>query len=549
MLTQETAPENLNFGRYRLIARLGSGGMSTVHLAVGQRGPKHAREPVVLKLLHENLQKDEDFVSLFSREARIAGELSHENIVRTHTVGAHEGRQYIVMEYLRGVSLGAVMRQSQEWSLRDRLPLLGAMCLALTGLHYAHEFLDHRGSHLRLVHRDFKPDNVFITTDGRVKLLDFGVAKVNSPEFEATLGTSLRGTVHYMSPEALQPDREVDRRADLFAAGVMIAELATGKRYWGDQPYTRILAQLSSGELPALPATADEELPPAVVRLCEKALAPEPDDRFLTALELRVALMKVLRTQGYRIDIEDLAAVVRPMAKPAQVERDRAIRQCMLEIDGADAAASDAFHTPPISDTTPDGLGQEHTETGMHTPPSPAPPAQQDKQKNRWLPLVLLLLLVPVGWFAWTSFQGDSTPETAPAVTPAAAGAKTPSTAPAGGPPPKVAAEAPPQPAPAEPAVDASPTAVPADAAPTPTPTPTPSAGESDTNVADASSPATSRRPRRRKRRGREQPREPTPTPPPTPAASPPEAPREPAKAKPAGPAAKSEMEPNPYAR
>jgi eukaryotic-like serine/threonine-protein kinase len=302
--------------------------MATVYLAVARAGVKNVRKLVVLKLLNENLTANDDAIAMFLREARLAAELSHPNVVSTYTVGQEEGRYYILMEYLEGVSLRRLMRHADEWSLSDRFPLLGALCLALSGLKYVHDFHDYQGNNLNLVHRDVKPDNIFLTTAGQVKLLDFGVAKIRSADYDGTLGGEvIKGTVQYLAPEAVRAAGDVDQRSDIFSAGVVLTELSTGARFWGDETYPAILTRLSRDELPPVRSADGEELPPALRRICESALQPDREKRIQTAFELRKSIQGFLVKQGYVLDTSDLAALVQEVYAPIQVERADAIRE------------------------------------------------------------------------------------------------------------------------------------------------------------------------------------------------------------------------------
>jgi serine/threonine protein kinase len=400
------------FGKYQLLAELGRGGMATVYLAVAHSGIQDVRRPVVVKLLDDALRSDAEFVKMFARESKIAIELSHPNIVLTHTVGQEQGRYYIAMEYLEGVTLREIMKYCGEWPLQDRLPLFGAMCLMLTGLAYVHDFQDHRGEHLGLVHRDIKPDNIFITTSGQVKLLDFGVAKAATIGFEATLGTAVRGTVQYLPPEAAKADEVVDARSDLFSAAVVLAELATGRRYWDGVPYPQILARLADDDLPSLVTAGSEDVPPQLARLLERALHPEPAARFQTASELRRAVQSVLARQGYRVNSDDLARIVTHLYEPIRGAREELVRVGLEELDRTRSHTTGTWslagasvpgqHVPTPSernlDDTPASTKDELEPTVSFAP----------SQRPRWqLPAAaaMLLLLGGIVWIAWP--RGD----------------------------------------------------------------------------------------------------------------------------------------------
>ena len=401
-------------GRYRLITELGRGGMGTVFLAVASEGIQDVRKPVVIKLINEDLLADPEFVKLFAREAKIAAELSHPNVVVTHTVGQEAGRYYIVMEYLEGVTLRDVLACSEDWPLQDRLPLLGAMCLALTGLGYVHEFQDYRGEHLGLVHRDIKPDNIFLTTNGQVKLLDFGVAKARAGEFEATLGMPIRGTLQYMAPEGVTPGAAIDHRWDVFSAGVILAEIATGHRYWGRLGHTQILSRLAAGELPPLQADSGEEVPPPLARIIERALAPDPAQRFESAHHLRRVIQPFLSKQGYRVDASALARIVSHLYEPIRGGREATLRACLGELDRTHTPASVASESQSEATFAADS----GTEPGQSSRPQVEAtlPANSGPARRHWsayAAILLALLLVPLSWTVVRGCTADNVDEAA----------------------------------------------------------------------------------------------------------------------------------------
>jgi serine/threonine-protein kinase len=372
-LLQPDSSGNNRLGKYRLIAELGRGGMATVFLAVASEGIQDVRKLVVIKLINEQLLQDPEFVKLFAREAKIAAELAHPNVVVTHTVGQESGRYYIVMEYLEGVTLRDVMARSGEWPLQDRLPLLGAMCLALTGLGYVHE--------------------------GQVKLLDFGVAKANGGEFEATLGMPIRGTLQYMAPEGVKPGAVVDHRADVFSAGVILAEIATGQRYWAGQVHTQIITRLAADDLPPVVTDGGEQIPPALARIIERALHPDPEQRFDTVHDLRRAIQPFLSKQGYRVDASALARIVGHLYEPTRGRREAAIRACLDELDAAGgvvrtAAESQGDATLSVASETDPGSAPV-LEVGSAEAPS-SPPAP--RRWGAYAAVFLALLLVPLSW-------------------------------------------------------------------------------------------------------------------------------------------------------
>ncbi len=532
------------FGKYQLLTELGRGGMATVYLAVARAAIQDVRKFVVIKLLNDNLRNDAEFVEMFAREARIAAELSHPNVVLTHTVGQEDGRYYIAMEYLEGVTLRDIMRESAEWPLQDRLPLFGAMCLALTGLGYVHDFRDHHDEHLALIHRDLKPDNIFITTTGQVKLLDFGVAKASAAGFEPTLGINVRGTVQYLPPEATKADAVVDQRWDLFSAGVILAELATGRRYWEGMSVTQIISRLAADDLPIPSRGAEEEIPPVLKRVLERALQPDPVARYQSALELCKAIQSFLTRQAYRVGVADLQRIAGHLYEPIRAEREEVIRVALEEIDrtrrpsgvwgSPSASASDhGVTTPPgpvrVEDTTP-------TVEVMDTVTPPPRP-------NRvWIAAALVLLLSVGVWMIMRNRDEPADTRVAETkVDGTGADASRPEPPPPPAPETKAAPATPTTPPAAPPPAESPISASPQPAAITPAPTPAPSATAAVDEPPPPAAPASSTRSSRsRKSKSRSSSSSSQPTDAEKPDSDAP---------KPAPPGKKLELEPSPYTR
>lgn len=296
-------------GQYTLVAKLGQGGMAEVFLAVARGPVSDFHKLVVLKRLRATLQSDTDFVKMFVREAKIAARLNHPSVVHTYSVDLEDGLPVIVMEYLDGVSLSALMKRLIERPFAERLPLLGAVATALSGLHYVHELRDYDGSPMGLVHRDIKPANLFVTFDGQVKVVDFGIAKATAPGQDATQSAAFKGTVRYMAPEAVVAGSVVDARADLFSAGVMIWEAASATRLWDGLEQLQVIRRLMDNDVPSLDSLA-ADVPPELTALCAKALQLKPEERHVSAAALRNELLSFLRAQGIQDVEEELRGVM-----------------------------------------------------------------------------------------------------------------------------------------------------------------------------------------------------------------------------------------------
>ncbi len=266
-LERDTVVDN----RYRILNRLGSGGMADVYCAEDQQLGRR----VALKILHRRFAEDEQFVERFRREASSAASLSHPNIVGIFDRGEWDGTYYIAMEFVDGRTLKEIIRE------KGPAPAEAAADVTLQILRaarYAHKH--------GVVHRDIKPQNVLIDQDGRVRVTDFGIARAGASDMTET--GSIMGTAQYLSPEQAQ-GRPVDARADLYAIGIVLYELLTGRvPFDADSPVTVALKQVN--ETPIPPSELVPAIPPAIEAVVLKAMEKAPENRFQSADEFILAL-------------------------------------------------------------------------------------------------------------------------------------------------------------------------------------------------------------------------------------------------------------------
>jgi serine/threonine-protein kinase len=303
-------------GRYRLIALLGEGGMARVFLAL-MKGPAGFNKLLVVKSMREDLV-DPDFVRMFMHEARLAAQLNHSNVVQTYEVGEHEGRYFIAMEYLEGQCLRAVQRRLAP----KRIPLatqLRVISDVARGLHHAHTLKSFDGTPLHIVHRDVSPQNVFITYEGLVKLLDFGIAKAEGGQ-DLTRAGVIKGKVDYMAPEQLRGD-VIDQRADIFPLGVMLWEAIVGRRFSGGAEVADVtkIHNRVLGMEPRLREAAPST-PMRLVEICDKALSVDPAGRQASAEELAEELQDFLADTGRGSDPRHLAEIMGKLFESERAE-------------------------------------------------------------------------------------------------------------------------------------------------------------------------------------------------------------------------------------
>jgi serine/threonine-protein kinase len=272
--------ESMKIGRYELVTLLGEGGMARAYLAVS-RGPIGFDKLVVVKQVRPEFAHDGEFLTMFFDEARIASRLNHPNVVQTYEALEHDGQYLLAMEFLEGKTLTEVLRRvgRSDMPLEDHLWILAQI---LSGLHYAHEVRDYDGTPLDVVHRDVSPSNVFITYNGEVKLLDFGIAKAEGALAHTRTGV-VKGKVAYGAPEQFAGQR-VDRRADIFSVGVMLWEaLARQRRHVSDSP-VELFQAVCGGGLRDI-RHVNPNAPALLAEICGRATASDPTDRYPSAAE------------------------------------------------------------------------------------------------------------------------------------------------------------------------------------------------------------------------------------------------------------------------
>jgi eukaryotic-like serine/threonine-protein kinase len=291
-------------GDYRVVAEIGRGGMANVFLALYPSEDGTSR-PVVLKQLRAGLAHEVEFRTMFENEARLATRFRHQNVVETYDIYSDRDLCVLVMEFLHGQTLSHVRQRANQGSHVPFSIHLRVLADVLAGLHYVHELTDEDGMPLGIVHRDVTPSNVFVTYDGGVKVVDFGIAQATMGGTETRLGV-LKGKLAYMSPEAVRRER-IDRRSDIFSVGVMLWEAATGRRLWQEHDEVEVYGRLAAGDLPIQVPTA-QGTSMDMLRIAERALAVDPDQRYATAEEMRQELEDVLVRLGKTTPMAGLAA-------------------------------------------------------------------------------------------------------------------------------------------------------------------------------------------------------------------------------------------------
>ncbi len=312
-------------GRYQLLGPLGAGGMASVQLALVRGAAGFSRE-VAIKLLHAHLVNDKDLVEQFLNEGRVAARIRHPNVVPVIDVAEEHGVVYLVMEFVEGDSLSGLRRAAKH--VGQEVPQrvwLSFLCDALAGLHAAHEVEGDDGVPLGLVHRDFSPQNILVGLDGVARLSDFGIAKLSASGSNTVSGV-VKGKVQYMSPEQVAA-KPLDRRCDVWAAGVLCWELAVGRRLRKRRDAEiQTLLEIMNIEPPRV-SSVRPGFPAALSEAIASALTLKLDQRCPTAAELRKRLLAAAEGAGGVADHEECAVWVRQMSLERIRERRRKLQE------------------------------------------------------------------------------------------------------------------------------------------------------------------------------------------------------------------------------
>ncbi|HSO32878.1 MAG TPA: protein kinase [Labilithrix sp.] len=310
---------NTTFGRYRLLERLGQGGMAEVFKAKSY-GVEGFEKVVVIKRILPELAESDQFVEMFIHEAKLAVRLSHANVVQVFDLGLAPGTvvggmpsadaYYMAMEYVSGLDLATLLARCRRQSVA--VPIEMAVYVAAEvakGLDHAHRRRDEQNQPLNIVHLDVSPQNVLLSLEGEVKVTDFGIAKargvIEPNGVEDTRARQLKGKFGYMSPEHVEGE-PVDARSDLFSLGTVLYEMLAGVNPFSAPTSFETLRRVSTVEYPPVELLRPE-VPPELVALLRTAMSPKPDDRFADAGRMYEALLAFLYSQGRRFSAHDLA--------------------------------------------------------------------------------------------------------------------------------------------------------------------------------------------------------------------------------------------------
>lgn len=318
--------------RYELIGEIASGGMATVYLS-RLTGVGGFQRLYAIKRLHPHLQGEKEFVEMFIDEARLAAGIHHPNVVPILEVGASESGYYLVMEYIEGETLARLLARAA--GSKNRIPpaiVVRAGLDMLSGLHAAHELRDESGQLAGVVHRDVSPQNVLVGADGITRITDFGVARAAS-RLTATRVGQLKGKIAYMAPEQAQGEEQIDRRADVFAAGIVLWEGLAHKRLFKAENEAATLARVISEPIPKL-ADAAPHVSKPIADAVMRALDRDLNRRYSTCADFAEALEKAALSSQLLASGRDMATYVQQVLGEEMQEQRAAVRAWAAQNEG-----------------------------------------------------------------------------------------------------------------------------------------------------------------------------------------------------------------------
>jgi serine/threonine-protein kinase len=309
-------------GRYALFGQIGAGGMGVVHLGrlLGSGGFERA---VAIKRVHPSLSDDDKFVTMFREELRLLARVRHQNVIAALDVLDVDDELLLVMEYVHGESLAALLQKSSEAGQPLALETaVSIACGVLKGLHAAHVATSPNGEPLGIIHRDVSPHNVLVGCDGFPRVLDFGVAK-SAGSRQLTRVGELRGKPGYVSPEQIRGEK-LTARADIYALSVVLWEMLAGRRLFGARSLAQTIEDILGGSIPPFGAVCEEPISENLEAIVRRGLSTNPDDRFESARDMALALEAEVRP----VSPEVIGAWVEATAPAALADRARQLAWC-----------------------------------------------------------------------------------------------------------------------------------------------------------------------------------------------------------------------------
>jgi len=377
--------------RYELVGALASGGMATVFLA-RLSGVGGFQRFVAIKRLHPQLAGDPRIVEMFLDEGRIAARIHHPNVVPILEVGAGADGYYLVMEYIEGDTLAQLVLRAAQRGQRLPIPITLRVALdMLAGLHAAHELCDDSSRAIHLVHRDVSPQNVLVGVDGIARITDFGVARAN-PDLTDTLGGELKGKLAYMAPEQAAGEASLDRRADVFAAGIVIWEALAAKRLFKAENEAATLLRVMAEPI-APPSEIAPDLRIELSNLVMRALERDQSRRFATCAEFADALEAAANGKEGIATPRELAAFVTTLLGSELSAQREVVRAWIARSESNQPESPSSPPSSSVSSSAATTLSDADEQTATDGKVQPAQPSPRTAPVGK----LALLLLVVVG--------------------------------------------------------------------------------------------------------------------------------------------------------
>jgi TonB family protein len=407
------APSGTTFGQYVLEEHIATGGMAQVYKA-RMLGLEGFQKTVAIKRILPHLTNNDEFVSMFVDEAKLAAQLNHPNIIHIYDLGKIDSSHFIAMEYIEGRDLRSLLDQCRKRNVRVPVPLaLYIANLLANALDYAHKKRDFDNRDLGLVHRDVSPQNVLISSDGEIKLCDFGIAKAASKASHTRAG-ALKGKLQYMSPEQAW-GKDIDHRSDVFSLGVVLYEMLTAHKVFAGDSELSILEQVRNPVV-AAPSSMVPTIPAEVDRIVLKALEPERTERYQSALDLQREFDALLKSHGWEPDTTALVRFI------GELESGSEITDYPATISVAAAAVAPPVEPPTAPPAEPPTKQPEPAPEETVKPPVVAEtvakievadsPSKGGPGKWLWIAIAAVVLVLITGWWFLMgpgSGGGDST--------------------------------------------------------------------------------------------------------------------------------------------
>jgi serine/threonine protein kinase len=361
------------FGKYYLLERINVGGMAEVFRAKAY-GVEGFERLLAVKRILPNIAEDQEFITMFIDEAKIAVQLNHANVAQIFDLGVVDGSYFIAMEHIHGRDLRAIFERCKQKG--EPMPIAQACFAAMKiceGLDYAHNKRDQSSREMHLVHRDVSPQNVIVSFEGEIKLIDFGIAKAAGKMGKTQAGI-LKGKFGYMSPEQVR-GLPIDRRSDIFSTGIVLYELLTNERlFHGESDFSTLEKVRNVEILP--PSTYNRKIPEELERIVLKALAKDVDDRYQNAIDLHDELQAFVYTAGEFYSRKDLNAWMKKFFTK-EIEEETAKLEAFRQMAPPEGRPVTPTRPAP-SATNPPG-GRRPTIAMNAAAPPPVPPRAPSK--------------------------------------------------------------------------------------------------------------------------------------------------------------------------